>query len=238
MAKKTPPPIPAKAAKPAPEPAAPQAAAPAPAPQPAPVAKAAAIAVAATAAVIASTKPALEAAGPQWCARFAGRNDLDALAEPFQSKVRAWLEALAAGGATYTISATLRPPERAYLMHYAGMVANGGTVPAEIPAMAGVAIDWTCLGNLAQAKAMAAAMCKGYGIVYPAALASRHTQGLAIDVTIVLPSQPREVPQYKDPDGKIWMLPVHDMDALVKFGAAFGVIKLLTDPPHWSSDGH
>ncbi len=88
---------------------------------------------------------------------------------------------------------------------------------ATVPAMSGVDIQWN-LGNQADTVAACKAMMKGYGIVYPAALVSRHTERLAIDITI----------SKCQLSGK----PLWDL------GKSFGVIKLESDPPHWSSDGH
>lgn len=177
-------------------------------------------------------------AGPAWCDQFATSQLLDALVEPFQTKAKAFLAALEAGGATYRVQATYRPPERAYLMHFACMIAQASQDPASVPAMAGVNIDWTCGGDRGLAKHQAGEMVKAYGIVYPAALQSRHTQGLAMDVSITLPTRTKKVVTYKGGDGKSWRFGPTDLPSLYRFGASFGVMKLVSDPPHWSSDGH
>ena len=94
------------------------------------------------------------------------------------------------------------------------MIAKAKQDPASVPSMPGVEIQWD-LGDPSKTRAASKAMMQGYGIVYPAALVSRHTQRLAIDMTVA--------PMPAD---------------AIQMGAAFGVIKLVDDPPHWSSDGH
>lgn len=175
-----------------------------------------------------------------WCARYPGSAALEDLAEPFRSRASAFLAAIDAGvGHTaHQLTATWRPAERAYLMHWACMIAKSGQDPAGVPAMFGVPIDWTAGGDILAARAGAAEMIKGYGITFPAALISRHTQRRAMDVRITIPPRPVELYRFRDPKGQVWMFGGEDLPSLYKFGATFGVIKLQTDPPHWSDDGH
>lgn len=177
-------------------------------------------------------------AGPAWCDRFPTSVAIEDLVEPFRSGVAKMKAALEAGGARVVIAATRRPPERAYLMHWACMVANSGQDPALIPEMPGVLIDWTCGGDRRAAKAAAAAMVARYDIKFPAALASRHTQGRAIDWRIDIPPRPAKPYKFQDGAGKTWQFGPGDAALLYRFGATFGVIKLESDPPHWSDDGH
>ena len=109
--------------------------------------------------------------------------------------------------------------------------------------MDGVDIQWVHIdsdGNPDPTTSVLAAaqMVAGYGIVFKPALTSRHTQGLAIDMSItwqgnlsirnaagdlvVITSSPRN-----GNNSDLWSA-----------GVTYGVIKLATDPPHWSSDGH
>lgn len=183
---------------------------------------------------------ARESSGAQWCTRFPGSADIAALTPDFAKRVGDFIQSMRMGGATVTIAATFRPPERAYLMHFACLVAGyHGTdgkfrqiAPVAVPAMSGVGIDWTHAGDIIAAQGAATQMVTGYTIRYPAALVSRHTQRRAIDMTIHWA-------------GKICMCDgMHIAHAvtrqadLVPIGKTFGVIKLLTDPPHWSDDGH
>jgi D-alanyl-D-alanine dipeptidase len=169
--------------------------------------------------------------GPGWVSEFPTRTDTAALLPAFGAAVDRFINALQAGGATVAISATLRPPERAYLMHYAYRIAHGGLPAASVPAMAGVDIAWAH-PTAAASKLAAKQMVTGYGIVYAPALASRHSEGRAIDMTITghigrtfnnAENQPVQV---------------NNATQLHALGASFGVIRLPSDPPHWSDDGH
>ncbi len=165
--------------------------------------------------------------GRAWCEKFPTSSSIDDTIEPFRSGLKAFVAALKSAGATVTISATYRPPERAYLMHWACKVAHGTVKASDVPAMNGVDIDWVA-GGVAGAKAMVA----GYNIAYPAALVSRHTQRRAVDMTIAF----RGAITVADKDGK--RRTVHTKDELFPIGATYGVVKLDSDPPHWSDDGH
>lgn len=161
-------------------------------------------------------------AGISWVSLFPTSTSIVDLASPFRENCEAFIQALKTAGASVTISATYRPPERAFLMHWCSMIGGQAKAdPASVPVMAGVDIQWVLETPSASILA-ARKMMEAYGIVYPAALVSRHTQRLAIDMTI------------KD-------APVEG-DDLYAMGKSFGVIKLplsvLNDPPHWSSDGH
>lgn len=175
--------------------------------------------------------------GRAWCAQFPTSKSLDDLIEPFRGHARAFIDRLKSGGVTVSISATYRPAERAYLMHHCCKIASGEEQPAVVPAMAGVDIDWTHGGNSAAAKQGAREMMEGYEIQYPAALVSRHTQRRAVDMTIHVPAGAL----IRDNTGE-----VHKFAAaadgqhadVIHIGATFSVLKLKTDPPHWSDDGH
>ena len=169
--------------------------------------------------------------GPAWVSEFPTRTDTAALLPAFAASVDRFINALEASGATVVISATLRPPERAYLMHYAYRVAHGGLPAASVPAMADVDINWVH-PSAAASKVAAKQMVTGYGIVYAPALSSRHSEGRAIDMTIT------------GHIGKTFnnasnqSVQVNNATQLHALGATFGVIKLPSDPPHWSDDGH
>lgn len=155
-------------------------------------------------------------AGIAWCKQFPESTSISDLIDPFRGRVLEFVSALEAQGARVTVAATYRPVERAYLMHYCGLVAHE-MPPEEVPPMAGVDIEWD-LGSPIATRVAAADMVRGYGIVYAAALVSRHTQRRAIDMAITgfhLTGQ-----------------------ALWDMGKSFGVIKLVSDAPHWSDDGH
>ena len=121
-------------------------------------------------------------------------------------------------------------------MHYAFRISNEKSDPASVPAMAGVNIDWVHRRangdvDLTKSRSASAAMVTGYDIVFRPALASNHTLGLAVDMTIGAYSGK----QVSDASGAAKTLRnASDLHAL---GATYGVHKLLSDPPHWSSDG-
>jgi D-alanyl-D-alanine dipeptidase len=181
--------------------------------------------------------------GVDWVDQFPTSSRVHDLVEPFRTSVGRFLSALNDAGATVAIADTLRPPQRVYLMHWSFCILNGTANPAKIPLMSGVDIQWVHTdpqGNTdpVATKAAAADMVKAYGIVFAPALSSRHSQGLAIDTTI---SWQDDV-TIKNASGtavQIASSPRNGLNPeLHRVGAGYGVIKLVTDPPHWSSDGH
>lgn len=179
-----------------------------------------------------------EPSGPQWCCRYPTSKFIGDLLPDFRECVGRFLQALKDAGATVTVNATYRPSERAWLMHWCCMIGGGGQDPAHVPALSGIDIDWAHGDDFATAKAAAKAMMAEYGIVYPAALESRHTQRRAIDMTISW----NGTLSIRDFDGNmhnIASIPCGGTNPeLARVGASFGVVKLATDPPHWSQDGH
>ncbi|HTT97769.1 MAG TPA: hypothetical protein VMF58_06935 [Rhizomicrobium sp.] len=179
-----------------------------------------------------------EPSGVAWCARFPTSVSPDDLLPAFRDRVLAFISAMERGGAKVSIGATYRPPQRAYLMHWCCMIADSGQDPSAVPQMPAVDIDWSHSGDVADARMAAAAMKSAYEIRFPAALASRHTQRRAIDMTIswdgTLP-----IRDFNGQERSITMPPRSGSNqVLVDVGRSFGVIKLMTDPPHWSDDGH
>ena len=182
--------------------------------------------------------------GAAWVAKFPTSKSVTDLTDPFKADVTSFLAALKAAGASVTIDATLRPSQRAYLMHWSFRIGKEGYDPAKVPAMTGVDIEWvhrTVAGkvDLQASKTAANAMVTGYGIVYRPALKSRHTEAKAIDMTISWSTAELTITPPKGAAVTIKTKP-HDggNTDLHKVGKSFGVIKLVSDPPHWSSDGH
>lgn len=166
--------------------------------------------------------------GPEWVSKFPTSRSIDDLAPPFGLKVQRFAHAMEEARMHYTISATLRPKQRAQLMHWAWYIAEENFPPAQVPPIPGVDIIWNHPGY----KAAAAAMVREYGIAYEPALASRHIDGLAIDWTITYTG----TPSIRKPDGSRGT--ILELAHLWHIGALYGVHKLVSDPPHWSSDGH
>jgi hypothetical protein len=179
-----------------------------------------------------------EFSGPEWCARFPTSTALDDLLPDFADRVRAFLSQLSHGGATVAVNATYRPPQRAYLMHWCCMIGGSGQDTAAIPPMDGVDIDWTHNHAPISARAAARQMMTRYKIQFPAALVSRHTQRRAIDMTIGWKGTLR----ITDFDGRAHVIDSSPRTGsnpqLIQVGTSFGVRKLVSDPPHWSDDGH
>lgn len=182
--------------------------------------------------------------GPQWVNQFPESKSTDDLVEPFRDSVNQFLAALQEAGATVTIACTLRPPQRAYLMHYSFGIARQQLDPNTVPAMDGVDIQWVLTDangspDLAASKGAAEQMVRGYGIVFPPVLNSRHTQGKAIDMDISWQADLT----IADPSGAQVNITSQPRTGakntqLQAVGASYGVHKLATDAPHWSTDGH
>ncbi|WP_205832899.1 peptidoglycan-binding domain-containing protein [Azohydromonas caseinilytica] len=178
--------------------------------------------------------------GAQWWhanqARFPNSNRVADLEPGFAAKVTAFLKALQAAGASVDVSATRRNHTRAYLMHYSWKVAKGVVKPGEVPPEPGCDIVWDH-GNDAKSRKAAQEMVDLFELVFQPSLTSRHIQGLAIDMSIRWPGT---ITVKTAAGAAVALSSPRDGSntALHKVGAGYGVIKLLSDPPHWSSDGH
>ena len=175
--------------------------------------------------------------GPIWVQRFPTSRSTADLTREFASAVDDFIGALYAGGASVKIAATLRPPERAYLMHYSWLVGRSKVDAEDVPEMAGVDIDWVHRDNRGRpsttaSRSAALGMAGLDGIVYAPALSSRHTEGRAIDMTVSGYTNKT----FSDADGAATR--VRTAADLYALGATYGVIKLVADKPHWSDDGH
>jgi hypothetical protein len=180
--------------------------------------------------------------GKEWVAKFPGSARVEDLEKDFRGNVEAFLKALRDGGATVRITSTLRPPERAYLMHWAWMIVRKDADPKEVPALKGVDITWW-LGDRETSKKKAQEMVDGFGLghlqVAPA-LKSRHTEGKAIDLVIGW----RGTLKIKMADDKEVAIDSEPRDGtnpkLIEVGASYGVIHFKDadkDRVHWSTDG-
>ena len=175
--------------------------------------------------------PAKEKSGAHWVSRFLGSASLDDLNPTFKAKAGKFIDAIKAAGGAVSIAATYRPRERAYLMHYSSKISLGDIKADKVPAMDGVNIDWVHDSG-DESKKAASAMAKGYTIVYPPALISRHTEKSAVDMTITGIVGKK----IKNASGEeVEIKKLSDLNAV---GATYGVNKLVSDPPHWSDDGH
>ena len=186
---------------------------------------------------------AREPSGIVWVERFPTSKLTDALVDDFREKCDAFLSALEDAGATVSINATLRPPERAHLMHWSFVLNAGEVEPDDVPEHPGVEIDWVHRKldgspDLPASLAAAAAMVHGYGIAFRPSLTSLHIFGKAIDMSIDWAGA-LTIKQKNGTKRTIGSLPRsglnHDLWAV---GATYGVLKLPSDQPHWSNTGH
>jgi len=186
---------------------------------------------------------AKELSGIVWVDRFPTSKETSALVPDFRDSCDDFIEALQTAGAEVTINATLRPPERAYLMHWSFVINTGEVEPEDVPPHDGVDIEWVHLKangsqDFAASRAAAAAMVHGYGIVHRPALTSMHIFGKAIDMSISW-DDTLLIKTRRGTQKSIGSQPRSGLNPeLWAVGNTYGVIKLPSDPPHWSSTGH
>ncbi len=180
--------------------------------------------------------------GKSWVSQFPTSTSVDDLVSPFRENLKAFLAALSSAGASVTINATYRPVERAYLMHYAFRIAREGLNPQDVPAMSGVDIQWGHRNSagkpdIVASRRAAEDMVAAYGIAFRPALRSNHTARLAVDMSIAWSG----ILSIVNASGKkvvITASPRSGSNAdLIRVGKTYGVIKLVSDPPHWSQNG-
>lgn len=186
--------------------------------------------------------------GRSWVSEFPTSVSLDDLAAPFATQATAFITALRAAGASVSISATLRPANRAFLMHWAWQIVNNAADPQTVPEREGIDIEWAHpddAGAYSRVKSVAGAnaMVNAYemkNLKASPSLTSRHIEGNAIDTTIswagtltinnasgtavIINTEPRTSMN----------LELHAV------GKTYGVIKFWggdRDNPHWSTDG-
>jgi len=181
--------------------------------------------------------------GASWVSQFPTSISRSDLFLGFRNKVDRFVAAMESAGAKVKINATLRPRQRAYLMHWSWRIAKEGFDARQVPPMNGVNIQWVHKdpqGNYSATRSIqaAAAMVAGYEIVFRPSLTGRHMEGRAIDMTISWSN----TLNVANAAGTIVSIPGSPRNgsntALHAVGASYGVIKLLSDPPHWSEDGH
>lgn len=180
--------------------------------------------------------------GAQWVDAFPTSTSTSDLVPAFRSCVDGFIAALESAGANVNIAATLRPPERAHLMHYAWCIARENFDPNTVPAMSGIDINWAHKnkdGNYdeIESRRAASSMVQAYGMRFIAALTSRHIEGRAIDMSISWGSE-LSMTDAKGNAVIITSTPRNVTNSdLHKVGATYGVLKLVSDEPHWSDDG-
>lgn len=170
-------------------------------------------------------------------ARFPNSRSVDDLDAGFQACVRPFLAALKGAGASVSIDTTFRSLQRAYIMRYSWDLAKELIRPSAVPAMDGVDIIWDH-GNLVASVRAAKEMAALFGLAFRPSLNTRHNKGLAIDMDIRWSG----TMSIRDKAGKTALIGAPNNGAfntaLHRVGASYGLIKLLTDRPHWSDNGH
>lgn len=193
--------------------------------------------------------PAGDPSGEAWVAQYPTSSSVSDCVAPFRSNLTVFIAALTAAGATVNVAATLRPAQRAYLMHWCWSIVKANADPRTIPALSGVNIAWVHtdaqgIYDAAASTAGAQAMVSAYGIqnlnVAPA-LASKHISGFAVDMSISWTGD-LTINNQSGTAVVINTEPRTGMNTdLHAVGATYGVIKFVggaTDVPHWSDDGH
>ena len=169
--------------------------------------------------------------------------DIEDLEATFKQNVKDFKKALEDAGATVAVTATKRSKRRAYLFHWSWKIALGKSNAADATAMTGVDIQWDH-GNAAQSKAGAQQMVTGFGLAVPPqsvnapALTSRHIQGKAIDMNITWTGKIKVKNKTGQDVDVTFNTNVNQNTVLHAIGKSYGVIKLVSDAPHWSTDGH
>ena len=193
--------------------------------------------------------PTKELSGAQWVSRFPTSSDTADLVSPFKDDLNSFIAALRAAGVSVTVSATYRPPERAYLMHWCYKIARDNYDSRTVPDMAGVNIQWDHIaadGSYSSTGSIQSAqdMVNGYSMQNlhtPPALNSRHTLRLAVDMSISWTGN-LTINKADGSTVTITTEPRTGMNTdLAAVGASYGVIKFVggsADKPHWSDNGH
>ncbi|MBD2196328.1 MULTISPECIES: peptidoglycan-binding domain-containing protein [Calothrix] len=176
--------------------------------------------------------------GAHWVNNFPTSRLIADLASPFRQRVEAFQKALIDAGCQVIVTATHRPKERAYLMHYAARINRQEISAKFVPSMAGVNIEWEHYTNAGSVQA-AQEMVNAYGIGgNPVSLNSRHTQRQAIDWNVTW----NGTISIRDGNGRLVTVGNPNNAALNRnlwtVGSTYGVYKLSNDPPHWSVDGY
>jgi hypothetical protein len=181
--------------------------------------------------------------GASWVQEFPTSTDVSDLDSSFSGKVQKFVSALEEAGAAVTITATKRPLERAYLMHWAWMIVKKGYDPRKIPAMKGVDINWWH-GDQKTSKDAAQEMVDSYGInklKVPPSLKSNHITGKAIDMKISWSGE-LTIKNAKGVEVLIKTSPKdHTNRKLIAVGKTYQVIHFIDiakDKVHWSVNGH
>ena len=178
-----------------------------------------------------------------WASAHAQDSDsVDDLDDGFKANVNDFIKALKDAGATVKTANTLRSKQRAYLFHWCWLIGLGKAKASEATEMAGVDIEWDH-GKEEDSKKGANEMITHFGLAVPPksenapALDSRHIEGKAIDMEITWEGKIKIRKKDGTEVSVEFKSDVNTNATLHEVGASYGVKKLTTDAPHWSTDG-
>jgi hypothetical protein len=196
-----------------------------------------------------------ELSGPSWAGRFLDSRLVGALSGTFRKDVSAFVAAMRHAGVKVRPISTLRPTERAFLMHYSWLVANRKLSPLKVPHFHAdrhhkpVSICWVHLGahganlraSVTAARKLAAAL--GVASMHAAPpLTSLRTEGLAIVMSTAWTSRKITITNAAGQAVTIRSTPHNGLNkGLIAVGATYGVIHFLNPKramDDWSVNGH
>lgn len=204
-----------------------------------------------------------ELSGAAWGSRFRSDSGMSGLAGQFATGAAAFKTAMEDAGITVEVLSTRRRVERAYLMHWSYMIANGKVSADKVPAFSEpgadpVNIRWNhtdakgafdSAASVAAAKELAHALGIALGNGVAPSLHSRHDIGEAIDMNTTWSAPSITIRKADGTSVTIDSGPHTGMNThLWEVGATYGVIHFATeksshtdpskDRNHWSSNGH
>lgn len=196
-----------------------------------------------------------ELSGPSWAGRFPDSRSVGALSGTFRTHVSAFIAAMRHAGIKVRPISTLRPAERAYLMHYSWLVAKRNLSPLHVPRFHAdsrhrpVSICWVHVGahgadvraSIAAARKLAVALDVASLRAAPL-LASLRTKGLSIDMSTTWTARRITIVNAAGHRVTIRSTPHDGLNkALIAVGATYGVIhfrKAAQAMNVWSVNGH
>jgi len=121
--------------------------------------------------------------GPDWAVAFPDSRRVADLEPAFRSSTLRFFKALHDAGATLNVRATRRPPQQAYLRHWAWAIAIGSHDPRGVPPMRGVDIEWWH-GDLRESRRAAQELLEAFQsdqLAVAPALCTKATRGLTLE---------------------------------------------------------
>lgn len=196
-----------------------------------------------------------EMSGPSWAGRFPDSRSVGALTGAFRKDVSAFIAAMRHAGITVRPISTLRPAERAFLMHYSWLIAKRKLSVLHVPRFRAdkhhrpVSICWVHVGahganlraSVAAARKLAAALGVGSRRSAPP-LTSLRTEGESIAMATTWTARSITIINAAGQRVRIHSTPHDGLNkVLIAVGATYGVIHFLNAAQAmnvWSVNGH